>query len=429
MVDAGPVEIDAGPSGPMVPELYPDDRTLSPITPYVAASLRAIGERGPELRGDVFAKVGTAGTVSSNFLHCLDDGYTDPMPGQEPGAIDLDGRIELQDTIAHFRDGDAGGSNPYRRASLAAVVGMEAADVLAPDTDDSTLLGREIEAIQPRFAIVALGENDVAAGDFDSFGSSLLDLADGVIATGIIPVFTAMAPRTDDPALSVEVEHYNAIIRGVAQARQVPFVDLYRDLVSLPEQGLGEDGVLLSAYRPDGQPAPCSFTEAGLGHGYNLRNLRTLETLDRLRRTVLDGAEAPDSSMYTLRGTGRAADPYVIDGLPFTHVADTVDGTRGVDVYPGCQANQDESGPELTYRLDLSQTTRVRAVVVDRGATDIDLHIMAGSPDGDACVERAHRIISAELSPGTYFFNLDTFVGQNGELSGEYLFSVTEESL
>ena len=89
-LDAG-AQIDAaGPPSPMVPELYPDDRTLSPITPYVAANLRDIAALGPALRDDVFAKVGTGSSVSSNFLHCLDDGHVNPAPGGEPGAIDLD---------------------------------------------------------------------------------------------------------------------------------------------------------------------------------------------------------------------------------------------------------------------------------------------------------------------------------------------------
>ena len=136
------------------------------------------------------------------------------------------------------------------------------------------------------------------------------------------------------------------------------------------------------------------------------------------------------ASILSARAFGIAADPYIIDQLPFTHVADTAnDGAYGVDGYPGCQAPQDESGPELVYRLQLATATRVRAVVVDRADADIDVHILADSPDGDACVERAHRIISTELAPGTYYFNLDTYVGAAGELSGEYLFALTEEPL
>ena len=431
LVDAGR-ESDAAPPSPvLVPEFYPADRTLSPLTPYVADNLRSIAAREGSLRDDVFAKFGADSMVSNNFMHCLDDGFANPEPGQEPGDIDLDGRTELVDTIAFFREGDAGSSNPYRRSSRAARVGMEVAQITAPGPVDASLFALEMIDTYARFAVIAVGENDLPDGDFDSFGGAFLELVDLAANVGIIPIVTSMAPRADDPALAAEVAHYNEIVRAVAQARQVPFIDVYRELAQVPGQGLGEDGVLLSAYRPGGPDGPahaCAFTAEGLMHGYNVRNLRTLETLDRLRRAVIDGDPAPDSHARTITGTGSAADPFVIDGLPFTHAADTsAAGTRAVDSYPGCQANQDESGPELTYRLELTSPTRIRAMVIDRGTTDIDVHILSGSPDGDACVERAHQLITADLVPGTYYFNLDTYVGQAGELTGEYLFVLTEE--
>lgn len=422
-VDAG-VNLDA-PEAPaaMVPELYSTDRTLSPITPYVAANLRAIAESRGDLRDDVFAKIGGGNSVSSNFMHCFDDGHVDAAPGEEPGAIDVDGRVQLKSAIAHFRDGDAAGSNPYQRFSRAAAVGVHIADV-------GSLLADEVADISPRFAAIALGEADLPDEDMDSFGTDLLDLADLTISSGVIPIFMAMGPRADDPDLAAEVAHFNAIIRGVAQAHQVPFIDLYRELATAPDQGLGEDGVLPSVYRLDGTPAACVFTAEGLRHGYNLRNLRTLETLARAFAAAIADDPAPDQPAGTLLGSGSADDPWVIDELPFAHLADTsMEGARAVDTYPGCQANQDESGPELTYRLELTATTRVRAAVIDRGTADIDVHILDGSPDGDACIERAHKLISAELAPGTYFINLDTFVGQDGEQSGEYLFTLTEEPL
>lgn len=430
LVDAGP---DAGTEGggePLpgaAPEIYGAGRTLSPITPYVAENLRAIAARQPERRGDVFAKLGDSATVSSSFLHCLDSGYVDPAPGQQSGEIDLAGRDELAATIAHFRDGNAAGATPFTRASQAAAVGWNASDVLA---GDPAPLDSEYATTEPRFAVIMFGINDIELGDFDAFGASLLDIADRSIAAGVIPIFSSLMPRDDDPALDAQVPGYNGIVRGVAQSRQVPFIDLHRELAVLPDHGLGPDGVHPSVYRQDDMTRACVFSAEGLAHGYNLRNLLTLETLHRLLPVVLYGDDAPDQAARSVQGTGSAEDPFVITELPFVHAADTsTSGARAVDRYEGCMAAQDESGPELVYRLDLDRATRVRAMIIDRGAADIDVHLMQGGSDSQSCLVRDHRVVVRDLEPGTYYFNLDTWVDGSGEeKAGEYLLVVVEDT-
>jgi hypothetical protein len=426
--DAGPgADAAAWPPEATDPELYGADRSVSPITSYVAANLREIAARGQGQKDDVFAKLGDSTTVSASFMHCFNSGYLDPAPGEEPGSIELGGRDSLKDAIAHFRDGDAVGVTPYERVSLAAGVGWDAADALA---GDPAPMDREYAAIAPLFAVIMLGTNDVDTGDFDGYGTALIELADRSIAAGVIPIFTSLMPRDDDLALDADVPHYNALIRGVAQSRQVPFIDLYRELGGLPARGLGPDGVHPSVYRIDGALAPCVFDSQGLEHGYNMRNLLTMETLDRLRRVLIAGEPAPDAPARSIQGTGSAADPFIIDELPFAHIADTSrQGERNLDSYPGCLATQNESGPEVMYRFEADRPMRVRALVVDRGSTDIDIHLLAGQADGDACVVRAHQDISAVLEPGTYYLSLDTFVNASGELVGEYLVTLVEEPL
>lgn len=423
-VDAG---IDAGEAPILVPELYPADRTLSPLTAYIVDNLRDIAARAPDRQNDVFAKVGDAATMSINFMHCFDDGYANPRPEQEPGNIDLDGRDDLEDTIALFRDGDAAGANPYNRTSMAAAVGWQADAVLGEPPNP---LSDEYQAIDPRFSVILFGANDIDDDDIDAFGSSMLDIADQSIENGVIPIFTSTLPRADDLAIAARVPAYNAVVRGVAQARQVPFIDLYRDLASLEGQGLGPDGVHPSVYRSDDQNRACVFDAQGLQHGYNARNLLTIQTLDRLRRAVLADEDAPDVFERTTQGAGTANEPFVIDGLPFTHVANTGDSdSRNIDLYDGCQANQNESGAEIVYRFEVQRATRIRAAVIDRGMTDIDVHLLQGSVEGTSCIARAHQVFTADVKPGTHYFSLDTFVGSGGEQSGEYLFTVTEEPM
>ena len=65
-------------------------------------------------------------------------------------------------------------------------------------------------------------------------------------------------------------------------------------------------------------------------------------------------------------------------------------------------------------------------MVIDRGTTDIDVHLLSGGTDGGSCIARDHRVVVADLDIGTYYFSLDSFVS-GGPLEGEYLFAVMAE--
>ena len=394
------------------PEIYSTDRSLSPITPYVAENLRAIAARELGLSGAVFAKVGASATVSSNFMHCFAGDY-----------VDVDGRDYLTATIAHFLAGDADGTDPYQRTSLTATVGWSAGAALAGDPSP---LEQELAAISPRYAVIMYGTNDIQLGNIDAYGRNLLDMADLLVAAGVIPVYTTIMPRDDSASADAEVPRYNAVVRAVAQAYQVPLVDLHRELLPLDDHGLGGDGIHPSVYR-DGGARGCVFTATGLTYGYNIRNLLTIETLRRLERIVDGGEAAPDAPLASVTGSGAPDDPLLIDRLPFSDLRDTsASANDNVDVYDGC-GTQDESGPEYVYELVLDHAATIRARVIARAGADVDVHLLQGGTSGAHCLLRNDRVIVTDLDPGTYFFNLDTFVSGGAPLPGEFLFVVTEE--
>lgn len=402
---------DAGPQPGSAPEVYPTDRTLSPITPHVAANLRAIAARST-MQEDVFAKIGASATVSINFMHCF--------AGPE---VDLDGRDELAATVAHFAAGDAAGTDPYQRDSLSATVGWSAGMAIAGDPSP---LEQELAAISPRFAVIMYGTNDIQLMNPYSYGANLLAIADQLMAAGVIPLFTTVMPRDDSAAADAVVPLYNMVVRAVAQARQVPLIDFHRELAPLPDHGLGADDLHPSVYR-NPSALPCDFTAAGLTAGYNLRNLITIQTLDRARRVVIDGEDPPDAPLRTITGAGSLADPVAIDALPFSDVRDTRTAIDdAIDLYDGCAASQDESGREHYYRFEVTAPRRVRAVVVDHGGADIDVHLLGGTTGAD-CIARDHRQVIADLEPGTYYFVLDSFASGGVAQEGEYLFIVMEE--
>src|SRR5690606_10924129 len=120
----------------------------------------------------------------------------------------------------------------------------------------------------------------------------------------------------------------------------------------------------------------------------------------------------PDPGGWVLAGGGSADAPYLVDALPFFDARDTSRaGADRFDRYLGCGSGQDESGPELVYRLDLDRELRLRALVLDVGATDIDLHLLGADPDPSQCLARHDTLVQGTLGPGTYHLVADTFVG------------------
>ncbi|MEZ4434539.1 MAG: SGNH/GDSL hydrolase family protein [bacterium] len=401
---------DAAP--PEGPAVYAPGRDHSPITPHVAANLRAIAARAPAQQDDVFSKIGASSTVSPWFMHCF-----------AGDAIDLDGRDHLWPTIDHFAAGDAAGTDPYTRESLSATVGWSARNALAGDPSP---LQQEIDATRPRHAIVMYGTNDIQRRDIDGYAGDLFTLVDTLTAQGIIPILSAIMPRDDDPEADALVPSYNAVVRGVAQARQIPFIDYHRRLAVLPDHGLGQDRLHASVYRTPQGARPCDFTPDGLTAGYNIRNLLVIEALTRVRAALADQpAQDPPAPLATAAGT--LADPIEVTALPYTDTRDTTASPhRRIDAYPACGAAQDESGPEYVYRLTLDRPTLIRAWVLDRGLVDIDLHLLGG-PDPATCLDRDHRELVASLDPGEWYLVADTFVAAAGERAGEYLLVIVEE--
>ena len=114
-----------------------------------------------------------------------------------------------------------------------------------------------------------------------------------------------------------------------------------------------------------------------------------------------------------------------VEGSPFYDTNDTTGGDSLWDSY-GCSPGTDESGPEVVYRLELSQPAFVTAVVRDMtGDVDIDVHLL-GSLDPDDCIDRGHWQASADLDAGTYYVVADTWVGGDGtEYSGAYTLALS----
>lgn len=398
---------------PARPALYPDDQLQSPIPPFVRDRLVALAARGDGLEPHVFMKVGDSITEDTNALGCF-----------AGSKVNLADRDDLQPTLDHFLAGDASGSTPFDRDSRAAEVGETADWAL---TGDPSPVEKEMDALDPAFALIQYGTNDMQMGTtylsaIWNFGDTMLQLLDFVADEGVVPVLVTIPPRLDIEEAGDWVPTYNAVIRGLAQGRQVPLVDLELGLRSIDGYGLSSDGVHLDAY----DSGACKLSEQGLQYGNNLRNLLLLDALDRVRRAVLQG-EALDDAGEALEGAGTPADPFVVEAFPFTDLRDTRDATTtAIDVYDGCGSEADESGPEYVYRLDLEKRTTVRALVFDQGDVDVDLHLLGDTVDGAACIDRDDADLEMTLDAGTWHFVLDSYVKDGDVRAGEFLFVVVK---
>ncbi len=269
-------------------------------------------------------------------------------------------------------------------------------------------MDRELADISPSIALVQYGTNDIEIGALHHFADHFWNIVDHLIDRGVVPVLFTIMPRTDRLKAAEQVPLYNAVIRGVAQARQVPLVDYFREIEKLPGKGLGKDGIHPTTYHgPRGRDA-CALTPDGLRHGYNLRNRLALEALQRVS-AALNGAPAPDPVAQPLPGAGSAADPFVPPAPPFIDFR-TLRGAGTLNGY-GCTKARPAPGPEIVYRLDLPRRTTLRIFGFDRGSGEVDLHLLRGAPRPDACVASAQRVLSTTVDAGRYFVVLDRAKG------------------
>ena len=103
------------------------------------------------------------------------------------------------------------------------------------------------------------------------------------------------------------------------------------------------------------------------------------------------------------------------------------DGTDAIDVY-SC-GEQNESGREVVYRVDVPEDGFLSVAVYDDASTDIDVHILSAfdpaSPSGDSCIARADKQVAADVSAGSVWVVADTWVnGSSVEQSGPFTIDI-----
>jgi lysophospholipase L1-like esterase len=384
------------------PTRYPAGILHSALSSAVVDRLSLVLSSGSE-RPEVFAKVGDSITVDTHFLNCF--------AGND---IMLSSSASDEPTRQYFAATDLGGTTSFDRVSLAAGVGWHASTEL---TGSPPPLPQEIAAISPGFAVVMLGTNDTDPCCVESFATNLTSVVDTLLGKGVVPLLSTIPPRGDSTTANALVPEMNAAIRAVAQHRQIPYMDFWQTLINLPSYGLGPDGIHPAAYPSHS----CWLTDPALQYGVNQRNKIVLDALDRAKRAIVDGS-LTESPPPPLAGSGTFGDPFVVDALPFVDSNDTTTSTSSVaDVY-SC-APQNESGPEIVYRVDVTQAMTLRARVFVDSGVDIDV-MWLSAPDKNSCIARNDKVVDLQAQPGTYWLSCDTFVSSTGPKPGAYRLTI-----
>jgi GDSL-like Lipase/Acylhydrolase family len=360
---APPISTARGPVLPPPPAVthtrYPADRTHSPITDAISRRLKAIEAPAQrKLEADRFMKIGDSQTVSTGFLQCF----------ANPG-LSVAPYTDLAEPQRAFLQQDRG-EFTFRRTSLAAKVGASASFALIPSIPGpkgmspaitKSPLEAELDVVRAQYAVVMFGSNDIQgapSSGLSVFAKNMLAITDALLAEGVVPVLSSPPPRplreADVAAFGAEgadrwVPRFSNVVRGIAEARQVPFVDLERELRRLPGFGIGSDKLHLNA---DAGGA-CRLDDSALKKGMNARNLVTFSALARARSGRLLGRpldEAPDA----LRGDGTETQPLLVPALPFADFRGGNDAAfRAGSCADASQARQ------IVYRTSVASETRM----------------------------------------------------------------------
>lgn len=232
----------------------------------------------------MFAKVRDSITDTASFAACFDG-----------GTVDLGAHGGLAATLDYFMLGRIGNATPFARDSEAARGGWTVQDVLA---GAPCALDRELTAAPPRLAVMLLGTNDNRFGrTLDAYAVDLWTAVDRMLARGVVPILSTLPPMQSYPEADARVPLFSHVVRAIAQGRGVPLVDLYSELLLLPDQGLSSDG-LHPSVAPSGG---CVLSAGGLAYGYNVR------TSSRSRRSPGRGPRWPAPPPTRARRCARAA--------------------------------------------------------------------------------------------------------------------------
>ena len=248
------------------------DLTAYPVVGRATGNARQIFLAGRSQGNNphVLAKVGDCSSEHWYFL--------DPFAW---GQYQLAGYTNLQSVVSQFGESLAYNSQATHNGFNAnAVLSSMWADPAYCQAGE-TPLDCEFRLHKPSVAIIMFGTSDLlvmAPGEFDFY---MREIVKETIDAGVIPILSTFPGNQGFWNRTIL---YNQIVIRIALDFDIPLINLWLALESLPNQGLEPDGFHLSepAYGTAGY-----LTAANLSFGYTTRNLVTMQTLDAVWRGAM----------------------------------------------------------------------------------------------------------------------------------------------
>ena len=242
-----------------------------PVIPFELGQAAEIFQTGQAYGRDplTVSKVGDCLSDNQHFLSPFGWGsYSLGQYTQLQPVIDAFGETLAYDSLA-----------AYDGLVTTAVLDPAFANPLACDPGESPLRC-EYRMHNSSIAIIMFGAQDLLFTPPDQFDRNLRQIVHETIQSGVVPILSTFPGNLSMWEMSLR---YNQIVVQIALDYDIPLINLWVALETLPHYGLDDDGRHLST--PITQAG--DLTPENLLRGYPLRNLITLETLDVVWRDVL----------------------------------------------------------------------------------------------------------------------------------------------
>jgi len=221
---------------------------------------------------NVVAKVGDCSSEHWYFLNSFAWGeynlgsYANLQP-----AIDYFGA-----SLAYDSEATHNGFNAH-----AVLVSMWANPAVCQVSSGESPLACEFRLHRPSVAVIMFGTSDLLVMSPAQFNTFMRQIVEDSIEAGVIPILSTFPGNL---GFWQETILYNQIVVRIALDYNIPLINLWLALESLPNHGLEPDGFHL------GEPpygAACMLTDPYLSTGYTTRNLVTMQTLDAVWRGAM----------------------------------------------------------------------------------------------------------------------------------------------
>jgi hypothetical protein len=197
------------------------------------------------------------------------------------GQYNLGAYSNLQPVIDHFSESLSHESQATSNGFNANAVMVDGWGNPAVCQADEAPLGCELRVSKPAVAIIMFGTSDLIVMSAYEFDFYLREIVRLTIENGTIPILSTFPSNLAFPNHTIL---YNQIVVKVALDNDIPLINLWLALESLPNHGVEADGFHLGEQPNDNS---CYLTEDYLRYGYPVRNLVTLRTLDNVWRGAM----------------------------------------------------------------------------------------------------------------------------------------------